>query len=223
MNRAKQFGETVEGYDIPVLNEREIRASAGILFLFLFTAWMLILFKDNFLLVKYAITIFFADFIIRVLIDPKLSPSLIVGRWIVRKQKPEYVGAIQKKYAWTIGLVLSSIMFLLIVLLNSYSFINGIICQICLIFMFFEAAFGICLGCSVYGWFHKGKAQYCPGETCDVKARHADQKTSLPQIGMLIGFLAYIFVIAYLFNGRFSEKPVDLWFIIKSVLSNIAL
>ena len=28
-----KFGEDVEGYDIPVLNEREIRASAGILFL----------------------------------------------------------------------------------------------------------------------------------------------------------------------------------------------
>jgi len=32
MNKAKQFGETVEGYNIPVLNEREIRASAGILY-----------------------------------------------------------------------------------------------------------------------------------------------------------------------------------------------
>jgi hypothetical protein len=34
----KQFGETVKGYKIPVLNEREIRASAGILFLFMFIA-----------------------------------------------------------------------------------------------------------------------------------------------------------------------------------------
>jgi len=42
MNKAKQFGKTVEGYNIPVLNEREIRASAGILFLFLFISWMLI-------------------------------------------------------------------------------------------------------------------------------------------------------------------------------------
>jgi len=32
----KQFGETVEGYSIPVLNEREIRAAAGILFLGVF-------------------------------------------------------------------------------------------------------------------------------------------------------------------------------------------
>ena len=33
--RPVQFGEVVEGYNIPVLNERDIRASAGILFLFM--------------------------------------------------------------------------------------------------------------------------------------------------------------------------------------------
>ena len=31
-----KFGETVKGYDIPVLNEREVRAAAGILFIFTF-------------------------------------------------------------------------------------------------------------------------------------------------------------------------------------------
>ncbi len=223
MKRVNQFGETIDGYTIPVLNEREIRASAGILFLLMFTAWMLVVHKDNFLLVKYAITIFFADFFIRVVINPKYSPSMILGRWVVRKQKPEYVGAIQKKYAWTIGLVLSSIMFLLVVLLNSYSFINGIICQVCLIFTFSESAFGICLGCSVYGWFHAGQEQYCPGDTCEIKARHAEQRIPLPQIGILVGFLALIIVTAYVFNGRFSQQPVDLWILIKSILSNIAL
>ena len=36
MSKIVQFGENVEGYNIPVLNEREIRAAAGILFLFMF-------------------------------------------------------------------------------------------------------------------------------------------------------------------------------------------
>jgi len=103
MNKGKQFGETVEGYNIPVLNEREIRASAGILFLFLFISWMLIIFKENFILIKYFNLIFLTDFIIRVFINPKFSPSLIVGRLIVSRQNPEYVGAAQKKFAWTIG------------------------------------------------------------------------------------------------------------------------
>lgn len=33
MSSVFQFGERVEGYTIPVLNEREIRAAAGMLFL----------------------------------------------------------------------------------------------------------------------------------------------------------------------------------------------
>ena len=48
MNNLIQFGESVEGYDIPVLNEREIRAAAGILFLATFISLMFILFKNNF-------------------------------------------------------------------------------------------------------------------------------------------------------------------------------
>jgi hypothetical protein len=32
VDKVIQFGEDVEGYNVPVLNEREIRASAGILF-----------------------------------------------------------------------------------------------------------------------------------------------------------------------------------------------
>src|SRR6185369_15137838 len=98
MNNVIQFGENVEGYSIPVLNEREIRASAGLLFLATFISLMLILFKNNFLPIKYVITLFLTDFIIRVLLNPKFSPILIVGRSIVRNQVPEYVGAKQKKF-----------------------------------------------------------------------------------------------------------------------------
>ena len=58
MKKVKKFGEDVEGYSIPVLNEREIRAAAGILFLATFISLMLILFRDNFLPIKYVITLF---------------------------------------------------------------------------------------------------------------------------------------------------------------------
>src|SRR5258705_1381445 len=93
MNKVIQFGENVDGYNIPVLNEREIRASAGILFLATFISLMLIIFKNNFLPTKYVISIFLTDFIIRVFVNPKFSPSLIIGRLIVRNHIPEYVGA----------------------------------------------------------------------------------------------------------------------------------
>lgn len=96
MNKIIRFGEDVEGYNIRVLNEREIRAAAGILFLATFISLMLILFNENFVPIKYVITFFLTDFVIRVIINPKFSPTLILARLIVQNQTPEYVGAAQK-------------------------------------------------------------------------------------------------------------------------------
>jgi len=210
MKTKKQFGETVPGYTIPVLNEREIRASAGILFLGVFIALMLIIFKGNFAPIKYIISSFLIDFIIRVFINPKYAPFLILGRLIVSNQTPEYVGAAQKKFAWIIGVILASIMFILMVVLNTYSPISGIICLICLIFLFFESAFGICLGCLFYKWFYKEKAQYCPGEICDVKAKHDIQKTSWVQIIIILIFITAIVLLGTLMNENLRIEPKDL-------------
>ncbi len=206
-NKVFKFGEEVEGYTIPVLNEREIRAAAGILFVLMFVSIFLAASKGDFLLLKYAVVIFLTDILIRVLVNPKYSPSLIIGRSIVHNQVPEYVGAKQKKFAWIIGIVLAATMFILVVVVNSYSPITGIICLICLIFLFFESAFGICLGCKFYSIVYKEKAQYCPGEVCDVKARQDIQKTSWMQILIVLGFIAYITLTVVMFNSKFSVKP----------------
>ena len=216
MNNLIQFGENVEGYDIPVLNEREIRAAAGILFLATFISLMFILFQNNFLPIKYVITMFLADFILRVFVNPKFSPTLIIGRLIVYNQSPEYVGAKQKKFAWTIGVALSATMFILMVVVNSYSPITGIICLICLVFLFFESAFGICLGCKFYPLFFKEKAKQCPGEVCDVKSRQEIQKTSRAQLLIVFAFSAFILLAAWLFNDDFNKKPYDLFGIFAS-------
>ena len=142
-----KFGEHVAGYSIPVLNEREIRASAGILFVFMLISFMIIIFTGDFLLIKYVIVFFLTDMIVRVFVNPKYSPALIIGRLIVSNQVPEYVGAAQKKFAWIIGVILSTMMFFLMVVFNSYSVISGLTCLVCMLFLFFESAFGICLGC----------------------------------------------------------------------------
>jgi hypothetical protein len=215
-----KFGEDVEGYTIPVLNEREIRASAGILFLFMFFSLMLILFKENFLLIKYVIIIFLSDLFIRVFVNPKFSPILIIGRLIVSRQVPEYVGAPQKKFAWKIGIALASLMFILLVVVNSYSIFTGVTCLVCLAFLFFESAFGICLGCWVYGLFYKKKAQYCAGEVCEVTKKQDIQKTSWAQILILLGLIVSVIFIIVFFNDQFAEKPKDLWAIINSRTRN---
>lgn len=211
MSKIFNFGEVVEGYSIPVLNEREIRAGAGILFLMMFIAITGAAVKGNFLLLKYAVVIFLTDILIRVFVNPKFSPTLILGRWIVRNQVPEYVGAKQKKFAWIIGVILATIMLVLQVIVNSFSPITGIICLICLIFLFFETAFGICLGCKFYSWFYKEKAQYCPGEVCEIKDRHEIQKTSKAQLFIVLGFVVYIVLTVVFFNESFSKKPYDLF------------
>ena len=58
MSKLIQFGEKVEGYDIPVLNEREIRAAAGILFLIIYTSVLSVFMTENFLMLKYSVIIF---------------------------------------------------------------------------------------------------------------------------------------------------------------------
>ncbi|MBK8808251.1 MAG: DUF4395 domain-containing protein [Bacteroidales bacterium] len=211
MEKRTNFGETVEGYNIPVLNEREIRASAGILFLFAFISQMQVIFTQNFIMIKYVMTFFLIDFLIRVYISPRLSPTLILGRLIVSRQTPEYVGAAQKKFAWKIGIAMAAILFVLTVILNTYSPICGILCLFCLIFLFFESVFGICLGCLFYKIFYKEKAQYCPGEVCDVKNKQDIQKTSVKQILILIGFIVIIVISALLFNNYYSIAPTSLF------------
>ncbi len=211
MRKVIKFGEEVEGYTIPVLNEREIRAASGILFVVMFFSLILIMFKGNFLIIKYNITIFLADLLIRVFISPRFAPSLIIGRLIVRNQVPEYVGAPQKMFAWKIGILLAGTMFILMVIVNSYSPITGIICLICLAFLFFESAFGICLGCKFYPFFYKDKIQHCPGEVCDVKSKQEIQKTSGAQLFIIIGLIVFIFLTAFLFNDQFSKKPHNLF------------
>src|SRR5215470_17998071 len=182
MNKIIQFGEYMEGHDFPVLNEREIRAAAGLLFVATFVSAVYVGFQNNFLPIKYVLTVFLADFIIRVLINPKFSPTLIIGRLVVSNQTPEYVGAQQKKFAWIIGVILSSTMFALIVIVNSYSLITGVICIICLLFLFFESAFGICLGCKFYPLLFKEKPRRCAGEVCDAKSKQDIQKISKAQV-----------------------------------------
>jgi hypothetical protein len=207
MKKIIQFGENVEGYNIPVLNEREVRAAAGMLFLATYTSLMFILFKGNFIPIKYVITIFLTDFLIRVFINPRFSPTLIIARLIVHNQTPEYVGAPQKKFAWIIGVVLATTMFVLMVILNSYSTITGIICLICLIFLFFESVFGICLGCLFYPLFFKEKIQLCPGDVCEVKEKQDIQRTSISQFMVLLIFTALIVFTVYTMGNNFSKKP----------------
>jgi hypothetical protein len=68
------FGETIAGYDVPVLNEREVRAAAGILFLLAFMAFSSAWFVGNFRPTKIFVIAFLIDFTIRLFFNPRWSP-----------------------------------------------------------------------------------------------------------------------------------------------------
>jgi hypothetical protein len=162
------FGDHLEGFPVRVLNERAVRAGAGILFFFAMLAFMNAWLLGNFQPTRVFVVAFLIDFALRIFVNPRYAPSLIVGQWLVRKQQPEWTGAPQKRFAWVIGFVLASVMFWLVVIQQVVGPINLLICALCLTLLFFETAFGICLGCKVYGWVVRTPPELCPGGVCAV-------------------------------------------------------
>jgi hypothetical protein len=169
MSALFSFGERLDGYAVPVLNERAVRAAAGIVFFFAIVSFMNAWLIGNFQPTRVFVVAFLIDFTLRIFVNPKFAPSMILGQWMVRKQQPEWVGAPQKRFAWAIGFVLALVMLVLVVIKHVIGPINLIVCAACLVLLFFETAFGICIGCKVYNWFNKDKAQLCPGGVCEIE------------------------------------------------------
>ena len=192
MNKMISFGETVPGYEVPVLNEREVRAAAGILFFLALVSFMNSWLMGNFRLTRIFVIAFLIDFTLRIFINPRFSPSMILGRLAVRQQVPEWAGAPQKRFAWAVGWVLAVLMFYLIVLNNVIGPINLFVCATCLTLMFFESAFSICLACKIYNLFSRQQAQHCPGGVCEVFAPHVSQKVGAGETAIVAIFLALI-------------------------------
>ena len=200
-----QFGEDNPDYSVRVLNEREARGAAGIMLLFAMIAFMTAWFKGDFTPTKLTIVAFFIDFFIRVLINPRFSPTLIMARWMVNNQTAEYVGAPQKRFAWSIGLVLATFMMFLVVINDVRGPINMITCLVCLILLFFESAFGICVGCKMYNLFNKEKAQLCPGNVCEIKDRESIQIVTLAQALIAMGYVALLLFLSPVLDTARSQ------------------
>ena len=175
-----QYGEKVEGYDVLVLNEREARAGAGILFAIGLLSLMNAVALGHVIVTKFFISFFTLDFLIRV-VQPRYSPSLLIGRFFVQNQRPEYVGAIQKRFAWAIGLLLAIPMFYLLVINFQPNPIKVLVCMLCLVLLFLESVFSICLGCKLFELFRKDPVTHCPGGVCEIRVKEPVQTFSLAQ------------------------------------------
>ncbi|MCA0404812.1 MAG: DUF4395 domain-containing protein [Proteobacteria bacterium] len=207
MSAIFQFGESVSAYDMPVLNEREARAGAGILLLIALVAFMNAWLDGNFRLIQLVVVAFFIDFVIRVLINPRFAPSLILGRIAVRNQTPEYTGAAQKRFAWALGLMIAAPMLYFVVLQGVRGPFTLLACLVCLTLLFFEAAFGICLGCMIYNAFNRQAARLCPGGVCEVREKEPVQRIAPLQLGTLALFLAGMVALGQHLPEAANTKP----------------
>lgn len=199
MGRIFGFGDTVAGYEVPVLNEREVRAAAGILFIFALVSFMNSWLMGNFRLTRIFVIAFLIDFTIRIFINPRFAPSMILGRIAVRNQAPEWAGAPQKRFAWAVAWILAIVMFYLIVLNSVIGPINLVVCATCLTLMFFESAFGICLACKIYNLGSRRQAQHCPGGVCEVMTCHGSQRTGFVHAVIVLAFLGTMALVADLY------------------------
>ena len=205
MSAVLEFGERREEYAVPVLNERAVRAGAGILFFLALIAFMNAWLTGNFQPTRVFVVAFLIDFTIRIFINPRYAPSLIVAQWMVRRQQPEWTGAPQKRFAWAIGFALALTMLFLVVLNNVVGPVNLLVCATCLLLLFFETAFGICIGCNIYNLFNKEAAQLCPGGVCEVDAKTA--RLSLSQVAVLALFVVAVGGIAQWVYSTGRQSP----------------
>jgi len=179
------YGEKVPGYEIPVLNEREARAAAAILFVGAFLGLVNGTMLGTAVFSKYFVSFFAIDFTLRVL-QPRYAPSLLLGRFFVRNQTPEYVGAAQKRFAWMLGLILAYPMFYYLVIDFQPNPIKVLVCLLCMALLFFEAAFSICLGCKIFSWIKRDDPKYCPGGVCEIQTKDPVQKFTTAQLAILL-------------------------------------
>ena len=85
-----EFGHARPEYAVPVLNERAVRAAAGILFFLAFISFMNAWLIGNFQPTRVFVVSFLIEFTIRIFINPRFAPVMILGEWLVRKQVPEH-------------------------------------------------------------------------------------------------------------------------------------
>jgi hypothetical protein len=114
----------------PVVNERAVRATAGLILIAAVVAFMLSFFYHYSLALKIVIPLFLYDFTVRQFTGlTPLSPFGVLGTLVVMNQKPEWVGGTQKRYAWGMGLLLVLSMMIIVNVLNIRGLLPLSICM----------------------------------------------------------------------------------------------
>jgi hypothetical protein len=163
------------------VDEHEIRIATGITLVLGFTSLSLVLLKAEYDIPLFLVGAIWIDFLIKVFISPRFSLFGGFVRLFRKNKTPLWIGSIQKRFAWSIGLFISTfVMFCLLVLgkfitmkdnpvvewiwkVTAENIANQAIivvpmnpaiiaCVLCLIFMWLESVAWYCVWCSIYGW-----------------------------------------------------------------------
>jgi len=178
---ATAFGETVEGLGVAgvplraaVFNEHQVRAAAGLTMALGAVAFAYAALARIYGPIQVVTVLFFVEFALRVTRGLGGSPLGMLAGWLVRRRPPEWASARPKRFAWTLGLVMSLAMAII-----TNTGIRGAlplsICLVCLSLMWLESVLGLCLGCEIHGlmvrrgWAVKDEAfEICAHGACSV-------------------------------------------------------
>ncbi len=182
VNSPLVYGEVIHATDANgklltagVFEEGQVRAAAGLTLALGTVAFAYAYFAQVYAPIQIVTTLFFFEFLIRVTAGIRFSPIGVIAHWMTRRQTPQWVSAQPKRFAWTLGLVMSLAMMII-----TNSGIRGplplTICLICLSLMWLEAVLGLCLGCEIHrrlvrrGWMQPDKDfEICANGSCTVQ------------------------------------------------------
>jgi hypothetical protein len=160
----------------PVVNERAVRATAGIVMALATIAIALAYFDKNYTPVRVISIFVAADYALRQVAGlTPLSPIGTLGTFLVRNQAPEWVGATQKRFAWALAFGMA----LLIAILTNVE-VHGpgvqLIGLTLIGLLWLESVVGFCVGCFIYSrlikadLIHPEDAPACGGNSCEIAA-----------------------------------------------------
>ena len=160
------------------VDEREIRIATGIMLILWLFSFFFVVFKAEFQIPLILVSIIVIDFLSRILISPKCSLFGSFVRIFLKKKDAIWVGSVQKRFAWTIGLILSSFTLYCILLLWEFiapspgpqmTAVSGILegiranlAQGSLIVMPMNPTIIACLLCIIFMW-SESVVGYCVG------------------------------------------------------------
>jgi hypothetical protein len=132
-----------------LVDERRVRAAAGITLALGTVAFFEALLGRDYRPLRVVTVVFAVDFLLRVTAGLRRSPVGLLSGLLVRAMPAEPVSLRPKRFAWSLGLVMSVVM---AAITNSgvTGWLPRSICLVCLTLMWLEAVLGLCLGCQVH-------------------------------------------------------------------------